>query len=44
MQANTQQQFADVACMRELRERSNQALRDIETAMGGPRGSLGAKW
>ena len=43
-QANTQQQFADVAYMRELREQSNQTLRDMETVMGAPRGSLGAKW
>jgi predicted HTH transcriptional regulator len=44
MQAQTQQQIADVSYMRELREQSNQALRDMETTMGAPRGSLGAKW
>jgi len=44
MQAHTQQQLADVAYMRELREQANQALRDMETVMGAPRGSLGATW
>jgi hypothetical protein len=43
-QAHTQQQLADVAYMRELREQANQALRDMEVAMGAPKGSLGAKW
>jgi predicted HTH transcriptional regulator len=44
LQAHTQQQLADVAYMRELREGANQALRDMETVVGAPRGSLGAKW
>lgn len=44
MQAHTQQQNADVAYLRELREQSNQALRDMETTLGARRGSLGAKW
>ena len=44
LQAYTQQQLADVAYMRELREQANQALRDMEIVSGVPRGSLGAKW
>jgi len=44
LQAHTQQQLADVAYMRELREQSNQALKDMEVVSGVPRGSLGAKW
>lgn len=44
LQATTQQQLADVAYMRELREQRNQALKDMEVAMGALPGSLGAKW
>jgi predicted HTH transcriptional regulator len=44
LQANAQQQLADAAYMRELREQGDQALRDMETVVGAPRGSLGAKW
>jgi predicted HTH transcriptional regulator len=44
LQANTQQQLADIEYMRELREQANQALRDMEITLGAPRGSLGAKW
>jgi hypothetical protein len=44
LQINTQQQLANVAYMRELSEQKNQALKDMELAMGAPRGSLGAKW
>jgi hypothetical protein len=44
LQTHTQQQLADVAYMRELREQSNEALRTMEIITGAPRGSLGAKW
>jgi len=44
LQAHTQQQLADVAYMRDLREQANQALRGMEIVSGAPRGSLGAKW
>jgi predicted HTH transcriptional regulator len=44
LQANTQEQLADVAMMRELREQANQSLRDMEIALGAPKGSLGATW
>ena len=43
MRTHTQQQLADVAYMRELREQSNQSLRDMEDVLGAPRGSLGGE-
>jgi predicted HTH transcriptional regulator len=42
-QAYANEKLAEVAYMRELRENANQALRDMETIVGVPRGSLGAR-
>lgn len=44
LQANTQQQLADIAYLSELREQSNKALQDMEIVSGVPKGTLGAKW
>lgn len=42
--AYAQHRRADTAHLRELREQANDALRDMEIAVGAQRGSLGAKW
>ena len=44
MKAQTQQQLADVARMRESREQANEALKMMEVISGVPKGSSGAKW